>query len=77
MSKKKPVEMVPTFGQRLVQLLAEAEITRYRLAKQTGLDQSYLGRLETGKQSPSLRSARLIAQAFGHGLAIWDETRDE
>jgi transcriptional regulator with XRE-family HTH domain len=54
-----------TFAVRLARLLAERQMNVYRLAKDTGLTQSFLGKLVHGEQIPGLEAAAKIADALG------------
>lgn len=46
--------------------------TVYRLAKEAGVDQSQLLRIERGDQGMSLETARKLARALGVSLAVFD-----
>lgn len=62
-----------SFADRLRALRESANLSRYGLAKLTGLSRDYLGDLERGDKEPSLAVARRIAAAFGRGLEVWDD----
>jgi transcriptional regulator with XRE-family HTH domain len=53
-----------TFAARLVRLRKEAGLSRYRLAKLTGLSAQALAYLESGSE-PSWLTVRLLAHALG------------
>ena len=55
------------FGDKLYNLRAKAGKSRYRLWQLTGLDQSYLGRLEKGEKNPSRNTVMLLGLALVHG----------
>lgn len=71
MPKPKSNPRPQTFAERLAELIADHGLTRYRLAKMTGLDQAFISRLCAGQQEPSLRNADAIARALGHTVAEW------
>lgn len=53
------------FGDFLMELRQKAEKSRYRLAQYSGLDQTYIQRLETGhRSSPSRDVVMMIALAL-------------
>lgn len=59
------------FALRLRELREAEGISRYRLAKETGLSQSYLGELERGLNEPSLRVAQRLAEYFRQPMTVW------
>jgi DNA-binding XRE family transcriptional regulator len=52
-----------------------AGLTQDELAKRTGLPQSHISRLETGKHSPSRATIEKIAAALGKSLSDFDPSR--
>lgn len=62
----KPSNARANFAARLAALLAERGWTRYRLAKESGLDESYVRRLVSGEQTdPGWASVVRLAAALG------------
>lgn len=61
-----------TFAARLLALRERAGISRYRLARLSGVTAPHLLRLERGDQRPSLEVAQKIARGLGTTLAAWD-----
>lgn len=55
------------FGNTLHNLRTRAGKSRYRLWQLTGLDQSYLSRLEHGEKNPSRNTVMLLGLALVHG----------
>ena len=55
------------FGDTLHNLRTRAGKSRYRLWQLTGLDQSYLGRLEKGEKKPSPNTVMMLGLALVHG----------
>ena len=45
-------------------------VTKYRIAKATGLPQSTVGRVASGETVPNLETAERIAKAIGCRLAV-------
>lgn len=59
--------------EELRRAIAQAEkrgVTRYQIAKLTGMPQSHVGRIATGETVPKLDTAERIAKAIGLRLAI-------
>jgi transcriptional regulator with XRE-family HTH domain len=52
-------------GHRLAKLREAAGLTRYALAKRSGVNEAFLGRLEAGKQAPGWSVACKLADALG------------
>lgn len=69
-----PTKTLPTFARRLRDLRAAAGLSGYALAKATGLDATYLGRLERGQQAPSWATVQALARALGVST---EELRDQ
>ena len=55
------------FSARLKRLRLATGKSKYELAKFAGLDQAFLGRLETGERGPSRETALKIGIALVHG----------
>lgn len=53
-----------TLGEKIKQLRQQAELTQPELAVKSGIEQSYLSKLENDKGSPSFEVIAKIAQAF-------------
>jgi transcriptional regulator with XRE-family HTH domain len=65
MSKSKPI------AEQLRKLIAQAErrgITRYQLAKLSGVTEAQLSRLVHGEVDPRLATAERIAKALGYQI---------
>jgi len=62
----------PTFAVRLKQLLAEADITAYRLAQLAGLPKQTVNRYMSGRM-PTLENALRIARALDKSLSVFDD----
>lgn len=69
MKKAKPI----TFSARLTQLLEEADITAYRLAKTADMAHQTVNHFIRGDRKPSLANALRIARALGKSLAVFDD----
>lgn len=54
------------FGHELRRLRQRAGVSQYRLASWSGVDQSYVARLEQGNRLPSVA----VLVALGHGLNL-------
>jgi transcriptional regulator with XRE-family HTH domain len=52
-------------GKRLKQLRLEAKLTQEKLSIATGLSQTYISGVESGKRNPSYESLVKILKAFG------------
>ena len=55
------------FGDNLRNLRTKSGKSRYRLWQLTGLDQSFLARLEKGEKNPSRNTVMLLGLALVHG----------
>lgn len=55
------------FGNTLQNMRTRVGKSRYRLWQLTGLDQSYLGRLEKGEKKPSRNTVMMLGLALVHG----------
>ena len=61
----------------LRQAIAQAErrgVTRYRIAKETGLSQAMLSRFVAGENVPKLDTVERIAKAIGRRLVLVNDT---
>jgi transcriptional regulator with XRE-family HTH domain len=59
------------FGEKLRTLRKRHGLTQVQLSKQTGLSQSYIGDLESGKHhNPSANFAVIVADFFGVSLDV-------
>lgn len=56
------------FRKVLAQLLTEKDVSQYRLAKDTGIQQSTLSRILDGKNEPSFAVAVKVAEALDVSL---------
>lgn len=54
------------FSRTLEQLRKKAGKSRYRLAQLSGLDESFIGRLEKGEKNPSRNTVILLGMALLH-----------
>ncbi|MCM8776206.1 MAG: XRE family transcriptional regulator [Candidatus Omnitrophica bacterium] len=61
--------MLKNLGQRIRKLRKEKNITLIEIAKQTGIAQATLSRIETGVMTGTVESHEKIAEALGIGLA--------
>ena len=52
------------FNRTLEKLRKKAGKSRYRLAQLSGLDESFIGRLETGEKNPSRNTIILLGMAL-------------
>ncbi len=57
------------FGDNLQYLRKKSAKSRYRLWQLTGLDQSFLLRLERGEKNPSRNTVMLLGLALVHGCS--------
>ncbi len=57
--------IVKKFGKRLRQLRLERDLTQEKLADKSGLDMSYIGRIERGEQNSSLSVVGDLAKGLG------------
>ena len=55
----------PAFGQKLLALRERAGLSRYRLARLSGVSAPYLGELEAGTKQPGWLVACRLADALG------------
>lgn len=55
---------------QIIQLRIENNLTQEELAKKTGIKQSNISRLESGKYNPSLQFLKKIARGFNKELTI-------
>ncbi len=56
--------MINKFGERVTQLLIEKQITKYKLAKDTGISKSILSDYCKGKVQPTADIIIIIARYF-------------
>ena len=54
-----------TFGANLRRIRRAADVTQDRLAEMTGIDGSYIARLEAGANTPGLDKVCALASALG------------
>lgn len=52
------------FGEKLKRLMFEFNVTQEDLARELGLDQSYISKLKLGKRNPSLKKLEMFAEYF-------------
>lgn len=57
-----------TFGANLRRIRRAADVTQDRLAELTGIDGSYIARLEAGANTPGLDKVYALATALGCGI---------
>lgn len=55
---------------QIIQIRIEQNITQEELAKRTGIKQSNLSRLESGRYNPSMQFLKKIAKGLGKELSI-------
>lgn len=58
----------PSFGRQLARLRHREQLSQEALAERAGLSRNYIGLLESGRQKPSLESAKSLARALGVSL---------
>lgn len=63
--KKREDGLIALFGQRLRQLRKAKGFTQERLALESGCDTSYIGLVERGKKSVSLRIIEKVSHTLG------------
>lgn len=63
MSKKKPA--AEKFEDQLRRLIDESGLTRYAIAKETGMTQAILSRFMAGKAGLSMPNLNLLAELLG------------
>ena len=68
---KRPSDIVEAL-RRAIRKAEKRGITRYRVAKETGLSQGQLSRFLHGEIVPKLDNAQRIAQAIGLRLVLAD-----
>jgi len=61
-------------SRRIMEERQEAGLTQEQLSLKTGLPQSHISRLESGKHSPSRATIEKIAAALGKPIAAFDPT---
>lgn len=59
---------------RAIRQAGEAGISRYQIAKATGLSQSTISRVMSSERGLSLDTAQLIAQAIGMRIILTKDT---
>jgi transcriptional regulator with XRE-family HTH domain len=52
-------------GQRIAKLRKKSGLTQDQFAEVTGLNRTHLYRLETGKQSMTLKTLKIVADSLG------------
>lgn len=57
-------EIAPAFGAVLRELRAAARMTQEELALEAGLNKNYIGLLELGQRSPSVRTMVVLARGL-------------
>lgn len=65
MDKARQKEVKKTFGARLRQLRKSKKLSQEAVALASGLDRSYLGRIERGEANLSLVNIVRVAEALG------------
>jgi DNA-binding XRE family transcriptional regulator len=60
-----PLGSERAFGDALSEIRAQHGISQEQLARESGLDRTYVGMVEGGSQSPTLRSVVKLARALG------------
>ena len=63
--RKQPISPQNAFGTVLRQLRLEHELSQDAYAHETGYHRNYIGQLERGEKSPSLKALFDFAQSFG------------
>lgn len=58
-----------TLGQRIREARQQLDMSQERLAHESGLDRSYVGRVERGEQNLSFMTLVKIAKALGQDVA--------
>lgn len=69
-----PDQQVPpphTFAEKLRQLREAAGITRYELAKRSGLSKQSVYKIEEGERKPTFESAVKLAEALGVDVSVF------
>jgi transcriptional regulator with XRE-family HTH domain len=61
-----------TFAVRLQELLAEADITGYELAKRCRIPRQTVGRFLRGERKPTFENVLRIAKALKVSLSVFD-----
>lgn len=62
---------------KLIATRKERKWTRYQLAKETGLSQTVLSRIEKGQFLPSMKTLLKITDTLGLQLKLIDKTSDK
>ena len=65
MSRKKP-----SFSDQIRQAIRDSELTRYRIAKETGVSESALSRFVNGERSLNLSTIDLLADLLGLEVSV-------
>jgi transcriptional regulator with XRE-family HTH domain len=69
MDKERQKEVKKRFGARLRQLRKAKKLSQEAVALGSGLDRSYVGRIERGQANLSLVNIERVAEALGVGAA--------
>jgi transcriptional regulator with XRE-family HTH domain len=63
-----------TIAQKIKRLREEKGLTKYRLAKLSGLDEAYIGQLESGRIDQPRRSTKAaLAKGLGVSLSVFTD----
>jgi transcriptional regulator with XRE-family HTH domain len=65
-----PADFIRQFGACLRQARKRAGLTQIEVARRSGIVQTHLSRVETGRVNPSLELSARIAAAMGYSLIV-------
>lgn len=57
-------------GKRIAEIRKAKGITQVQLSERTGLERTYLSKIEKGKYSAGIETIELICNALGHDIDI-------
>nr|AGF93121.1 protein containing Helix-turn-helix type 3 domain protein [uncultured organism] len=57
-------DIVDEFGKRLRELRKSRDLSQEALSREAGLDRTYVGKIERGEKSPSLKTIQKLAEAL-------------
>ncbi len=63
------MDIAEKLGKRIKKIRKSRKITQQKLAEKVGLSDKYIGAIERGERSPSVKTLDKIANALGIGLS--------
>jgi len=63
-------DLIKTVSEAMRQLRIEKEVSQEQLSKKSGVDRSYISRLELGIANPSLKKIERLVKALGGDVKV-------